>query len=67
MNTLRDQAADAVDMTLDAAAIRFGIYTDKVRESLATWLDGAAKLKATTVRKYIKYLRMIASSSAAKL
>ena len=58
--TLRDQAATALDTTLDAAANKRGIYTDKARNTLAAYLDGAVKLRASTIRNYVRYLRSVA-------
>ena len=54
------RAATALDVSLSAAACKRGIYTDKARNTLATYLDGAVNLKAKTVRRYIKYLQMVA-------
>lgn len=54
--TLRDRAAKALDVSLDDAAAKRGIYTDKARDTLAAYLDGAVRLKARTVRSYCKYL-----------
>lgn len=53
--TLKDKAAMALDMSLDAAAANRGVYTDKARWILACYLDGA-KIKASTVRALVKYL-----------
>ena len=53
---LRNKAAFALDASLDDAARKRGIYTDKARDTLAAYLDGAAKLKASTVRAYMRYL-----------
>lgn len=61
--TLKDKAAEVLDRTHNAAALRVGIYTDKVRDHLAAWLDGAVKLRASTVRREIDYLAMIARSA----
>jgi len=58
--TIRNQAAVAIDATLDAATLNRGIYTDRIRETLAAYLDGATKLRASTVRAYIRYLRSVA-------
>ena len=54
---LRDRVAAALDASLENAANKRGIYTDKVRDTLAAYLDGVAKLRASTVRKYVDYLR----------
>ena len=54
---IREQAALALDKSLDDAANNRGIYTDKCRYTLASYLDGKTKLKASTIRKYIAYLR----------
>ena len=54
--TLRDKAAYALDQSLSNAAMNRGIYTDKARWTLAAWLDGAIKVKASTIRAYSKYL-----------
>ena len=58
--TLRDKAADAIDTTLDAATMKRGVYTDKARNTLAAYLDGAVKLRASTIRNYVRYLRSVA-------
>ena len=57
---LRYRAAVALDLSLVAASQRVGIRTDKARDTLAAYLDGALKLKATTIRAYINYLNMVA-------
>jgi len=57
--TIRNQAAAAIDKTLDAAVMKRGIYTDKARNTLAAYLDGTTKLRASTVRSYIRYLEMV--------
>ena len=58
--TLRDKAAAAIDTTLDAATMKRGVYTDKARNTLAAYLDGAVKLRASTIRNYVRYLRSVA-------
>ena len=58
---LRDRAAKALDQTHGAAARKFGIHTDTMRDYLASWLDGA-KIKTSTVRRACDYLEMIARS-----
>lgn len=58
--TLKDKAAKAIDLTLNAAASKRGIYTDKARNTLAAYLDGAISLRASTIRSYIRYLEMVA-------
>ena len=58
--TLRDKAAAAIDTTLDAATMKRGVYTDKARNTLAAYLDGAVKLLASTIRNYVRYLRSVA-------
>ena len=58
--TLRDKAAAAIDTTLDAATMKRGIYTDKARNTLAAYLDGAVKLRASTIRNYVRYLLSVA-------
>lgn len=60
MTTLKQKAAGALDATLDAAARQRGVHTDKARDTLAAYLDGAVKLKASTVRAYVQYLRGVA-------
>lgn len=57
---LRMQAAEALDLSLDAATRRQGLGTDKVRDQVAAYLDHAIKLKPAHVRRRIRYLRMIA-------
>ena len=56
------RAAKALDMTHDAAVRKVGIHTDTARKVLATYLDGACKLKAGTVTAYCKYLEMVAKA-----
>ena len=56
--TLRDRAALALDKSLYDASINRGIYTDKARWALACHLDGAVRLKASTIRALCKYLRV---------
>jgi hypothetical protein len=58
--TLRERTAAALDKSLVAAACKAGIKTDKVRDSLAAYLDGSIKLKASTVRAMCGYLEMVA-------
>jgi len=53
---LRNRAAKALDVSLKDAADKRGIYTDKARDTLAEYLDGVIRLKASTVRAYCKYL-----------
>lgn len=52
----RYRAACALDRSLDAATAKRGIHTDKVRDTLAAWLDGAVTLRVKTARTYIHYL-----------
>ena len=56
---IREQAALALDNSLDAAANKRGIYTEKARDTLASYLDGAIKLRVQTVRAYVRYLKMV--------
>ena len=56
--TLREKAASALDATHEAAARKFGLYTDSARDTLALYCDGG-RVRASYVRKLIKYLRMI--------
>ncbi len=58
--TIREQAAQSLDRTLDAASRKVGIHTDAVRAQVAAYLDGALKLKASAVRRRIRYLKMVA-------
>jgi hypothetical protein len=58
--TTRDRAAAALDQTHGKTMI--GIRTDRVRATLASWLDGQIKMKATLARRYVDYLEMIARS-----
>ena len=58
--TLRAQAAAAIDATLSVASMKRGIYTDKARETLAAYLDGAIQLRASMVRTYVRYLLSVA-------
>ena len=57
---VKDRAARALDITLDAATRRVGLHTEKVRAALAAYLDSAVKLRASTVRAFCEYLEMIA-------
>ena len=57
---IRDRAANALDISLNAATNKVGIRTDKVRFALAAYLDGATKLRVSTVRALCKYLEMVA-------
>ena len=59
--TLRDRAATVLDNTHDQASRLVGIHTDKMRDYVAVWLDGA-KIKTSIIRHAIKYLEMIARS-----
>lgn len=54
--TLRERAAKALDVSLSDAMAMRGIHTEHYRWALAGWLDGARKLKSSTVRIMCSYL-----------
>jgi hypothetical protein len=57
--TITNRAAAALDMTHAAASRNIGIHTETARKVLAAYLDGAVKIKASTVAAYCKYLEMV--------
>ena len=58
--TLQQRAAEALDAT--HAKTNRGLLTLQARDTLAAYLDGAAKLKASYARKLCSYLEMVARS-----
>jgi hypothetical protein len=56
MKTLCERVAQALDLSLNDAANKRGIYTDHYRDILAAYLDGQAKLSPAKVRHLCKYL-----------
>jgi hypothetical protein len=57
--TLRDKAAKALDATHQHDGR--GPLTFKTRNAVAAWLDGAAKIRTSTIRKMVAYLEMVAA------
>jgi len=56
--TTRERTAKALDMTHNVG--ERGPRTMKARQILAAYLDGAAKVRITTVRALCGYLEMVA-------